>query len=121
MFRQALCGERDKPAPPVAGVAFDGDQPVRFERLEQPAGIARIQPELLPERTNVAAVGSDLKQQPRLAERPAAAEITFVERAGAQRDCAVEAAHLFYKRSIHFSDFSQRNPRCQEGATLISP
>ena len=100
-FRQALGGQRHQPAPPVAGVAFDRDQPIRFERFEQPADIARIQPEPLAQRAYVAAVRSDLEQQPRLAERPAAAEIAVVERAGAQRDRTVEAAHLFDERSIH--------------------
>ena len=101
MFRAALGGERHEPAPSVVAIAFDCDQPLVLERLEQSADIARIQPEPLAQRAYVASDRADLEKKARLAERPAAAEIALVQRAGAQRDCAVEAAHLFQERSIH--------------------
>ena len=90
----ALGGQRDAPDPRVALPPDDFDQPLGGKRAQQAAEIAGIEAERGAQAARVGAGEADLEDQPRLAERPAAAEIALVERADAARDEAVEAADL---------------------------
>ena len=56
--------------------------------------MAGVEAEPRPERAHLTALGSDLPQDPILAERPVAAEVPIVERAGALGDDPVEAPDL---------------------------
>ena len=80
---------RASPSPPD-----DFDQPLGGKRAQQAAQIAGIEAERGAQAARVGAGKADLEDQPRLAERPAAAEIALIERADAARDEAVEAADL---------------------------
>ena len=60
--------------------------------------MAGVEAEPRPERAHLAALGSDLPQDPILAERPVAAEVTIVERTGALGDDPVEAPDLIDER-----------------------
>ena len=71
-----------------------GDQPGGLERAQQPAEVARVQPEPRPQRAHLRAVRADLPQHPRLAERAVTRQEVIVQRADALRHGAVEAADL---------------------------
>ena len=90
----ALGGQRDAPDPRVALPPDDFDQPLGGKRAQQAAQIAGIEAERAAQAARVGAGEADLEDQPRLAERPAAAEIALVERADPAGDKAVEAADL---------------------------
>ena len=74
----------------------DDDEPVGGERREHAAQVAGVEPEPVPQRADVGALGADLPEHPRLAERPASGQERLVERAGALGDDAVEPPHLGY-------------------------
>ena len=78
----------------VAARRRHGDQPGGLERAQQPAEVARVEPEPRPQRAHLRAVRTDLPQHPRLAERAVARQEVIVERADALRHGAVEAADL---------------------------
>ncbi len=79
----------------------DFDQPLGGKRAQQAAQIAGIEVERGAQAPRVGAGEADLEQQPRLAERPAAAEIALVERADAAGDEAIEAADLLDRSVGH--------------------
>jgi hypothetical protein len=62
--------------------------------LEEPAEIARIEPESRPQRPEVDAGGPDFENEPRLRQRPAPVQVIGFERADAAGDETVEAANL---------------------------
>jgi hypothetical protein len=79
----------------VDGRAIEvGVEPGGFERAQQSAQIAGVEPHPGAQQTQLAAVGSDLPKQARLAKRPFASEEVVVERTDPLRDGAVEAADL---------------------------
>ena len=77
------------------------------------AEIARVEPEARPEGADVGAVGTDLPEHARLAERPPAREERLVERADALGHDAVEPPYLGDLLVRDFSDLSQRNAAAQ--------
>ena len=78
----------------VPGARVDADEPGALERAQQAAEVARVELEARAQPADVAAVGSDLPEHPRLAERPVAREVVVFERADSLRDEPVEAPHL---------------------------
>ena len=78
----------------VVRAGVDGDHPVALERAQQPAEVARVEPQAGAQRAHLAAVRPDLPQHARLAERPVAGEEVIVERADALGHRPVEAADL---------------------------
>ena len=83
----------------VAGL--DRDEPGGLEGAEQAAEVARVEAEPGPQAPHVAAGGTDLPQQARLAQRPVPGEVVVLERADPLRDEPVEAAHLADSRVEH--------------------
>ena len=65
-------------------------QPVALERAQQPAGLTRIEPQPRPQRAHLAALGADLPEHSRSAERAVSGEILVAERAHALGHHAVE-------------------------------
>jgi hypothetical protein len=97
----ALVGEAGEADPPVGVARRDSDQFLRLEGPQHPADVPGIQAEAgaqEPDVGAVAAVGTDLPQQPALAERPAPGQERLVERAHALRHSAVEPAHPLHHR-----------------------
>ena len=78
----------------------DRDEALTFERAQQPAQIAGIEPETVAQFLQVRAPGAGLENEPRLGERPAAAQVAVRQRADALRHEAVEPANLL-DLSIH--------------------
>src|SRR5262249_51231241 len=97
----AAPGEPCRAYPPVELARDDPDQSVPFERAQEAAEVAGIQPEPAPEATDVAALGADLPQHARFAERALAREIVVVERSDALGDEPVEAAHPAHRGVGH--------------------
>ena len=93
-FGAALDGQRHAPDPCVSPAPGDFDQPLCGQRAQQAAQIAGIEPERGAQTAHFRAGEAGLEDQPRLAERPAAAEIAVVEGADAARDKPIEAADL---------------------------
>jgi hypothetical protein len=94
-------GEPRDADPPVALAGRHRHEPVGFERAEQPAQIAGVEPQTRPQQPHFAPVAPDLPQQPRLAQRPLEAQETVVERPHPLRDRAVEPADLLDHRLGH--------------------
>ena len=91
-------------SPPPPGPAASSE---RSSLLAYPESIAEA-PAQLP---HLRALGADLPQQARLAERAAAPHVLLVESADALGHGPVEAPHPGHHRSVSFSDYSQSNPR----------
>ena len=73
-------GRQRRPADAaVAGARRDGDQPVVVERPQEAAEVAGVEAEPRPQVAHVGAVAADLPEQPRLADRPLAAQEVAVE------------------------------------------
>ena len=87
--------------PPVASARRQLDQPGALERVQQPAQIARVEPQPRAQPAHLAILDPDLPQQPRLAEGPLEAEEVVAERTDALRDRAIEAADLIDHRLRH--------------------
>ena len=85
----------------VGAAVLDHDQPFRFQRAQQPARVAGVESQPPAQVTDVGAVGTDLPQQARLAQRPAAVEVALVQGAHPLRDGAVEAAHARDRLGVH--------------------
>src|SRR4051812_36499523 len=68
-----------RPHPLVVGIRANRDEARSLERAEEAAEVARVEPELRPQRTHIAAVRADLPQDARLAERPRPREVVVVE------------------------------------------
>ena len=117
-FPQSFPRQHRPPHPAVVGGALRIHQALRFERTEHPAEIARIQRQPRAQIAQIRACPADLEQQPRFAERPAAAEIVVRQHADPLRNGPVEAADLLNLAFFHLSDFSQVNGLCQSQATL---
>ncbi len=83
-------GQPGGPEPGVRLAHLDGDQPVPFQRPQQPAQVAGVQVQPRSQVPDVAAGRADLPQQPGLPERPATGQEGVVERADALRDGPVE-------------------------------
>ena len=88
-------------SPAVGGIVDNDGEALRGKRFQKAAQIARIQPQPLAKPAQFASVRADFEQQARLTERPPTAELTAVERAGAQRHQTVEAADAFDLGMIH--------------------
>ena len=99
--------------PAVVGGGLDHDQALGLERPQQPARVAGIHPQALPQIPHLGPAGADLPQEARLAQRTATAEELLVERTHALRHRAVEAPHPTDELAWSFSDFSQRILRGQ--------
>src|SRR6266702_28273 len=94
-------GEPRRPDPPVRLVRLDGDQPVPFQRPQQPAQVAGVQVQPRPQVPDVAAVRADLPQHPGLPQRAATGQERVVERAGPLGDGPVEPPDLVDHRPLH--------------------
>jgi len=78
----------------VLSVVLYLNKTLPFERPQEPAEIAGVERQLLPQVPQLGTVFPDFIDKPRFAERAAAVEKAVVERAHPLRDSAVEAAHL---------------------------
>lgn len=99
--RPALGGEPRDPHAPVLGLRLHRQQALGLQGAQQPAGVAGIEPETLPQASHVLAPLADLPEQPGLADPPAAAQVVIVQHARALGDRAVEPPYLFDLRRIH--------------------
>ena len=99
--------ERGDAAAAVGRVRRDRDEPVGLQPAQQPAQVARVEPQAAAQLAHLAARRADLPQHARRAERAAEAEEPGLERAGALGDGAVEAADARDRRRT-FPDCSQR-------------
>ena len=95
--RGQTCG----PDPPVGLVRADGDHPRLLQGAQQPAEVSGVESEPGAQRAQVAPLGADLPQQPRLAEGTVPGEVAVVQRPHALGDDPVEPAHLCDHRPIH--------------------
>jgi len=100
-FGPAGDGEPRRPDPPVRLVRLDGDQPVPFQRPQQPAQVARVQVQPGAQLPDVAAVRADLPQHPGLPERAAAGQELVVQCAGSLGNGPVEPPDLVDHRLFH--------------------
>ena len=82
-FREPALGKFDDATTSVALVLTCRDHALASERADHPAQVARVQPELRPQRSDIGTVLADLVQQPRLRQGPAAPEKAFIEHADA--------------------------------------
>src|SRR5208282_3106836 len=96
-----LLRELDLAKPAVARILARLEKPLARQGLHHPAHVAGIEAEPHAQRAQVRSFGSDLEDEARLAERPAALEIARLQRADAQRDRSVEAANLPNLIAIH--------------------
>lgn len=80
--------------PPVTGGGRHGHQSRPLEGPQQAAEVARVQVEATAQVAHLGAVGPDLPQHPRLAERSGPGQVVLVEGADALGDEAVEPTHL---------------------------
>src|ERR1035437_1183174 len=93
--------QSNRPDPPIAFARAGRDQPGARKRSEEPAEIARIEPEPDAKRPHVTALGADLPEDPRLAKRMRPSQVSLVECPDVLRDDAIEPPHLVYHRSLH--------------------
>ncbi len=100
---------------PVVLVGGDGHEPFGLQRTQQPAQVARVQPEPCPQRADVGRL-LDLPQHARGTQRPAVREVLVLERADPLGDRAVERANL----GEHISDSSQLSVRVQPRRTRVT-
>ena len=94
--------------PLIVSMWLDGDEALALEHSQQPAEVAGVEVESGPERAGIAAVGGDLPQQPRSAERPLATEVVVAQCADSLGNRAIEAPDMLDLIGQHFSDVSQR-------------
>ena len=80
--------------PPIRRCPGRSDEALRLEGLDQPGDVGRIETEPPAEVPEIGAVGADLEEQPRLAERAVAPQKVIVQRPDALGDEAVEPADL---------------------------
>jgi hypothetical protein len=92
-FRSTLGGQPHAPPTAVGALAFDGDEALRFERAQQPAQIAGIEPEPVAQRAQLSAFGAGLENQARLAQWSPAAQIALLQSSDPLRDEPVKPSH----------------------------
>ena len=97
---QPAAGEAGRAHPAVRPAAVHDGQPVRLQRPEQPAQVARVQVEPGTQRPDVGAVRADLPQQAGVPERAVPGQELVVERAG-PGDGPVEPPDLADQGSVH--------------------
>ncbi len=102
-------GVVDRAHPAVGRVGRHRHQPLLLQRPQQPAEVARVQPEPVPQRADVEALGADLPEDPGRRQRTAPGQVLVVQHADALGDGAVEASDLPHGRLVHSSDLSQRS------------
>ena len=108
---EARGGETRDTDAAVALVRLDGHEPIGLEAPQQSAQVAGVELEPRAKRPHVAALGADLPEQPRLAQRTPAREVVLVERSDALGDHAVEAPELRDHRRVDSLTLVRETPQ----------